>query len=206
MIRFLLGLILSVIGIPIILTVLLLDFSPNIPVEYYETVPMESIVEEEINNAIAGIDQGKLAISISEENLNKLIYNAILESAQEEGSELNGNYDPAGTCEGCEYIFYEEIDVNGQPGSFGVTGLWVEFYEDVISLNVSVKGDMYASFQTRIRFEFEVADNDDSYTVTYSRFKVGSIPLPKSVIKPIVNLVIEQTNRHNWVKQRFIPN
>ncbi len=194
MIRFLLGLILSVVGIPIILIVLLLDFSPNIPVEYYETVPMESIIQEELNNAIAGIDQGELAVSISEENINKLIYNAILEGAQEEGSELNPNYDPTGTCEGCEYIFFEEIDVNGQAGSFGVTGLWVEFYEDVISLNVSVKGDMYASFQTRVRFEFEVADNDDSYTVTYSRFKVGSIPLPKSVVEPVVNFVIEQTS------------
>lgn len=199
MLKFLLGLILTVVGIPIITLLLLMDFSPDIPVEYYEASTPQAIMEEEINRAISGIEDGKLAISLSEENINKLIYNVITAEGEES---MNPLYKPTGVggetyvCESndCAFIQHEVIDVNGQQGVFGVTGMWVEFYEDVISLNISVKGNYMVDFQTRLRLEFEVADNDDSYTVTYSKIRVGNIPLPKSVIKPIVNLIIEQAN------------
>lgn len=201
MLKFLLGLILTVVGIPIITILLLLDFSPDIPVEYYEASSIEAIMEDELNNALDGIEDGKLAISLSEENINKLIYNVLI--MEEDGQEgVNPLYKPTGVggddyvCDNsdCEFIQYEPMEINGEQGGFGVTGMWVEFYEDVISLNVSVKGSYLVDFQTRMRLEFEVADNDDSYTVTYSKIRVGNIPLPKGVIKPIVNLIIEQAN------------
>jgi hypothetical protein len=191
MLKFLLGLIITTVGIPILTLILLLDFSPDIPVEYYEAKDPQMIVEEEINRAIAGIDEGKLALSLSEENINNIIYNVI---TQEGG--INPNYAPGDDCidDDCNFIQYQEQSLNDQDMVFGVTGMWIEFYDDVISLNVSVKGHYLIDFQTRLRLEFEVEDNVDEYKVTYSKIRIGNIPLPKAVIKPIVNLVVEQAN------------
>ncbi len=197
MLKFLLGLIITVVGIPILTVLLLLDFSPDIPVEYYEVKGTEAIIEEEINNAIAGIEDGNLALSLSEENINKLIYNAII---QEEG--VNPLYKPSGAggtdfeCidDDCNFIQYETMDVNGTSAVFGVTGMWVEFYEDVVSLNISVKGNYLVDFQTRLRLEFEIDDTEDEYTVTYSKIRIGNIPLPKGIIKPVVNMIVNNTN------------
>jgi len=197
MLKFLLGLIITVVGIPILTVLLLLDFSPDIPVEYYEVKGTEAIIEEEINNAIAGIEDGNLALSLSEENINKLIYNAII---QEEG--VNPLYKPSGAggadfeCidDDCNFIQYDSLDVNGTSAVFGVTGMWVEFYEDVVSLNISVKGNYLVDFQTRLRLEFEIDDTEDEYTVTYSKIRIGNIPLPKGIIKPVVNMIVNNTN------------
>lgn len=192
MLKFLLGLIITTVGIPLLTLILLLDFSPDIPVEYYETTDPQAIVEEEINRAIAGIEDGRLALSISEENINKIIYNVI---TNPEGG-VNPSYAPGEACmdAACEYIQYETPTINGEEVQFGVTGMWVEFYEDVISLNVSVKGNYLVDFQTRMRLEFEVEDTEDEYKITYSKIRIGNIPLPKGIIKPVVNLVVEQAN------------
>ena len=45
-----------------------------------------------------------------------------------------------------------------------------------------------------MRLEFEIEDNVDEYRVTYSKIRIGNIPLPKGIIKPIVNLIVEQAN------------
>ena len=39
-----------------------------------------------------------------------------------------------------------------------------------------------------------IEDNVDVYRVTYSKIRIGNIPLPKGIIKPIVNLIVEQAN------------
>lgn len=199
MLKFLLGLIITLVGIPLLSILLLLDFSPDIPVEAYEVAPIEEIFQEEINAAIAGIEDGKLALSLTEDNLNKIIYNSI--------KEINELYRPTGAeasnplytdeeCvdNDCNFIQHQIIDIGGKEVALGVTGMWVEFYEDVISLNVSVEGDYLIDFSTRMRLEFEVEDNAGEYKITYNKVRVGNIPLPKAIVKPIVNFIVNQTD------------
>ncbi len=199
MLKFLLGLVITIIGIPLISILLLLDFSPDIPVDAFEIAAIEEVFQEEINAAIAGIDDGKLALSISEGNLNKIIYNSI--------KDLYPNYRPTGAeqsnplytdkeCldDDCNFIQFTEVTIGNDVAVFGLTGIWVEFYDDVISLNMSVQGNYKIDFSTRLRLEFEIEDNEDEYKISYHRIKVGNIPLPKFVVKPIVNAIFNNTD------------
>jgi|GEM_PF-3756201 len=188
MLKFLLGLIITLIGIPLLLLFLLIDFSPDIPYDVYEVSSVEAIMEEELNDAIAGIQGGELALSLKQDNLNNIIYNAIIEN------EEFASYAPGEDCEDieCEFIQYEVLSDMGTDAYVGITGVWVEFFDDIISLNVSVKGKFYVGFTTSMELQFEVLDNDDTYTVSYEKVKVGNLPLPKGIVRPIVNLVVEQ--------------
>ena len=199
MLKFLLGLVITIIGIPLVSILLLLDFSPDIPVDAYEIASIEEIFQEEINAAIAGIEGGELALSISEGNLNKIIYNSIKDIYplyRPTGAEQSNPIYTDKECvdDDCNFIQFSEVSIGNDMAVFGVTGIWVEFYEDVISLNISVQGNYKIDFSTRLRLEFEIEDNEDEYKISYHRIKVGNIPLPKFVVKPIVNAVLNNTS------------
>jgi len=108
MIRFLLGLVITIVLIPIFLLLALLDFSPDAPVDVYSKSSVEAIMETEINNAIEGIADGTLSISLGQDNLNNLIYNQIIEG-------YNENYYPGETCTDseCKYVYSTDFDLNG---------------------------------------------------------------------------------------------
>jgi len=199
MLKFLLGLVITIVGIPLVSILLLLDFSPDIPVEAFEIAAIEDVFQEEINAAIAGIENGELALSISEENLNKIIYNAIKDIYplyRPTGAEQSNPLYTDKECvdDDCNFIQFSEVMIGNEVAIFGITGIWVEFYDDVISLNISVKGNYKIDFTTRLRLEFEIEDSLDEYKISYHRIKVGNIPLPKFVVKPIVNLVLNNTD------------
>ncbi|QVK21156.1 hypothetical protein KHQ82_02165 [Mycoplasmatota bacterium] len=192
MLKFLLGLIITIIGIPLLTLFLLLDFTPDIPVDVYERTTPEAIMVEEVNDAIAGIEKGIVSISLKQDNLNNLIYNAII---QEE--DLNPEYSPGDECttNECKFILYNDDQfINGKQLFVGVTGIWTEFYDDVISLNITVSGDYYINFNTSLELQFELLDNGDTYSIAYEKIKAGNIPLPKAILKPVVNLIINQLN------------
>ncbi|XMB67951.1 hypothetical protein RI065_05400 [Mycoplasmatota bacterium zrk1] len=192
MLKFLLGLIITIIGIPLLTLFLLLDFTPDIPVDVYERTTPEAIMVEEVNDAIEGIEEGIVSISLKQDNLNNLIYNAII---QEE--DLNPEYSPGDECttNECKFILYNDDQfINGKQLFVGVTGIWTEFYDDVISLNITVSGDYYINFNTSLELQFELLDNGDTYSIAYEKIKAGNIPLPKAILKPVVNLIINQLN------------
>ncbi|XMB86302.1 hypothetical protein RJG79_00455 [Mycoplasmatota bacterium WC44] len=190
MLRFLLGLIISIVGIPLLLLFLLIDFTPDIPVDVYEVTDVDLILEEELNIALEGIETGQVKFSLQQDNLNKLIYNAIIEQ-----QDLNPNYAPGDDCDNneCKYIQFEEIEFEGQEEKLfiGVTGVWVEFSEDIISMNIAVSGHYYVDINTSLKIDIEVLDNDDTYTIGYHKVSVGNIGLPKGLVKPVVNKILD---------------
>lgn len=188
MLKFLLGLLITIVGVPLLTLFLLLDFSPDIPYEDFEQMEIPLIVEEEINSAISNLSESELKFSLSESNINKIIYNSILES-------VNPDYNPGENCTeiACEFIQYEELE-DPEGLGLGVTGIWVKLYDDIISVNIAVKAHYQVDFQTRLRLEFQVVDNAEKFEISYHKIQVGTIPLPKFIVNPVVNLILEQTN------------
>lgn len=184
MIKAILGIILTIIAIPIAVLFLLFDYTPNIPVEDYVYLPIEQVIADEIEASAERLSNGELSIQLNQSTLNQMVYSVIVD-------EINPSYDPASGCEEdvCEYVLVEPID---DSQSLAITGMWVRLTDNAISLNVGLRLQGTIPYQTRIRFDFEVIDSADELRITYDRLQVGNIPLPRFLVRPIINAVLSE--------------
>jgi hypothetical protein len=184
MIKALLAILLSILSIPIIGVIMLFDFAPNIPVDTYVYVPTSTLLAEQVQANVSSIQLGELEIQLEEEFINQFLYSTFVE-------QVNPSYNPGPECseDSCEYLLINEAEGN----TVALTGIWVRLFDDVISVNVGLRS-LNIPFQTKVRLDFSVTDNADVFEIEYSRLQLGNIPLPAFIIRPIVNLLIEQTN------------
>ncbi len=182
MIKAILGIILTIIAIPIAVLFLLFDYTPNIPLEDYIYLPIEQVIANEIEASTDRLSNGELSIQLNQSTLNQMVYSVVVD-------EINPSYDPASGCEvdACQYVVIETIS---ESESLAITGMWVRLTDNVISLNVGLRLQGTIPYQTRIRFDFEVIDIADELRITYDRLQVGNIPLPRFIVRPIINAVL----------------
>ena len=182
MIKAILGIILTIIAIPIAVLFLLFDYTPNIPIEDYVYLPIEQVIANEIEASTDRLSNGELSIQLNQSTLNQMVYSVIVD-------DLNPSYDPASGCEddACQYILVEPIN---ESESLAITGMWVRLTDDVISFNVGLRLQGTVPYQTRVRFDFSVIDSADELRITYDRLQVGNIPLPRFIVRPIINAVL----------------
>lgn len=184
MIKAILGIILTIIAIPIAVLFLLFDYTPNIPIEDYVYLPLEEVIANEIEASTDRLSNGELSIQLNQSTLNQMIYSVLVD-------EVNPSYDPASGCEEdtCEYVLVEPIN---DSQSLAITGMWVRLTDNVISFNVGLRLQGNIPYQTRVRFDFEVVDSANELRITYDRLQVGNIPLPRFLIQPILNAVLSE--------------
>jgi len=184
MIKALLAILLSILSIPIIGVIMLFDFAPNIPVDTYVYVPTSTLLAEQVQANVSSIQMGELEIQLEEQFINQFLFSTFVE-------QVNPAYNPGSNCseDSCAYLLVNEAEGN----SVALTGIWVRLFDDVISVNVGLRS-LNIPFQTKVRLDFSVTDNADVFEIEYSRLQLGNIPLPAFIIRPIVNLLIEQTN------------
>ena len=182
MIKAVLGIILTIIAIPIAVLFFLFDYTPNIPLEDYIYLPIEQVIANEIEASTDRLSNGELSIQLNQSTLNQMVYSVVVD-------EINPSYDPASGCEedACQYVLVETIS---ESESLAITGMWVRLRDNVISLNVGLRLQGTIPYQTRIRFDFEVIDIADELRITYDRLQVGNIPLPRFIVRPIINAVL----------------
>ena len=195
MIKAILGIILTIIAIPIAVLFLLFDYTPNIPVEDYVYLPIEQVIANEIEASTDRLSNGELSIQLNQSTLNQMVYSVIVD-------EINPTYDPASECEedSCQYILVETIS---ESESLAITGMWVRLTDNVISLNVGLRLQGTIPYQTRIRFDFEVIDSADELRITYDRLQVGNIPLPRFLVRPIINAVLAEDAQTQFSTEFF---
>lgn len=195
MIKAILGIILTIIAIPIAVLFLLFDYTPNIPVEDYVYLTLEQVIANEIEASTDRLSNGELSIQLNQSTLNQMIYSVIVD-------EVNPDYNPASGCEddACEYILVEPID---DSQSLAITGMWVRLTDNVISFNVGLRLQGTIPYQTRVRFDFEVIDDADQLRISYERLQVGNIPLPRFLIQPILNAVLSENVETQFTSDFF---
>lgn len=195
MIKAILGIILTIIAIPIAVLFLLFDYTPNIPVEDYVYLPIEQVIANEIEASTDRLSNGELSIQLNQSTLNQMVYSVIVD-------EINPTYDPASECEedSCQYVLVETIS---ESESLAITGMWVRLTDNVISLNVGLRLQGTIPYQTRIRFDFEVIDSADELRITYDRLQVGNIPLPRFLVRPIINAVLAEDAQTQFSTEFF---
>lgn len=184
MIKALLAILLSILSIPIIGVIMLFDFAPNIPVDTYVYVPTSTLLAEQVQANVSSIQSGEIEIQLEEQFINQFLFSTFVE-------QVNPSYNPGSDCteDSCAYLLVNEVEGN----SVALTGIWVRLFDDVISVNVGLRS-LNVPFQTKVRLDFSVTDNANVFEIEYSRLQLGNIPLPAFIIRPIVNLLIEQAN------------
>jgi hypothetical protein len=195
MIKAILGIIVTIIAIPIAVLFLLFDYSPNIPIEDYVYLPIEQVIANEIEASTDRLSNGELSIQLNQSTLNQMVYSVIVD-------EINPAYDPASGCEddACQYILVEPIN---ESESLAITGMWVRLTDDVISFNVGLRLQGTVPYQTRVRFDFSVIDSADELRITYDRLQVGNIPLPRFIVRPMINAVLSDDAQTQFSTEFF---
>ncbi len=184
MVKALLGLVLSILAIPVVGVLMLFDYVPNIPVDTYEYVPTDLLLAQQIQASVTTLQSGELAIDMQEQFINQLLYSYFVEN-------VNPSYAPGRNCnsDSCNVLVSNENDDIG----VAITGIWVRLRDDIISVNVGIRSTGIP-FQSRVRLDFEVTDNPDLFEIKYARLQLGNIPLPAFAIQPIVNAIINESN------------
>jgi hypothetical protein len=195
MIKAILGIIVTIIAIPIAVLFLLFDYTPNIPIEDYVYLPIEQVIANEIEASTDRLSNGELSIQLNQSTLNQMVYSVIVD-------EINPAYDPASGCEddACQYILVEPIN---ESESLAITGMWVRLTDDVISFNVGLRLQGTVPYQTRVRFDFSVIDSADELRITYDRLQVGNIPLPRFIVRPMINAVLSDDAQTQFSTEFF---
>ncbi len=114
---------------------------------------------------------------IEEKYLNTLIYEETIKGA------LGGDY-----ANGNKYVSLSD--------GVRLYGYWVEFDNNVVSLNLGIGADVPAlgEFQTKVSLQLKIEDNttDGYYELALKEIKIGRLGLPGSVAGNIINLITEQ--------------
>jgi hypothetical protein len=153
---------------------------------YNEDADFEAMIYEELTVSLDELADGvedDFVFNLHEDIINTAIYEQIIKE--------NPDYMPTDDCatpEAC-YIVYEQIPVEEFDIMLRVVGAWVEFNEDLFSLNTYLEVELNDGFtyKTVITVEFKFLDNPDHYLLQFNRVSVGNLPIPGSAISSVLN-------------------
>lgn len=183
--------ILFVLGTPALLATIMYDGSGEdlMPIHLYtEDADAEAMIMEELTTSLDELSSGAeedFVFNLHEDIINTAIYEQIIKE--------NPDYMPTDDCatpEAC-YIVYEQIPVEEFDLMLRVVGAWVDFNDDLFSLNVYLEVELNDGFtyKTVVTVEFKFLDNPDHYLLQFNRISVGNLPIPASMISSVLNAI-----------------
>jgi len=183
--------ILFVLGTPALLASIMYDGSGEdlMPIDLYnESADAEAMLYAELTNSlddVANNVEENFIFNLHEDIINTAIFEAIRDE--------NPDYMPTDDCatpEAC-YIVFEQIPVEEFDLMLRVVGAWVDFSDDLFSLNVYLEVELNDGFayKTVITVEFKFLDNTDHYLLQFNRINVGNLPIPASMISSVLNAI-----------------
>lgn len=171
-----------------------------LPFELYDDeLDGKTLLFTELNNAITQIEDGNtddLQMSITEETINRYIYDQILD--------FNEDYAPGDGCNTPSecYIFAEGGTSEDVEWGFHIVGAWVTLHapESITDLgrfvlNVYLEFDVAGfAYKTVLEVHFRFSDSVDEYYLEFDRLEMGSVPVPNSFFTTILGVVENQGN------------
>lgn len=177
-------------GIPLALVGFMYDGSgaEDIPVDVYSIdSDAKSMFFEELDASILDVKDGStvdMEYNVTEDMINQFLFEKIRENP-----DLNPTYLPGEDCdqESCSNILYGSL----QEGSnLNLRGVWVELAEDEFVINIYMEAPIASfSYKTTIRLFFSLKDLEDQYVLSFEKITLGNIPVPKTFLSTVMNLV-----------------
>ena len=195
--------VLFILGTPALVATLMYDGTgmENLPVHLYtDEYDALEMVYQELDTSITEVEDGiteDLVFNLSQDVINRAIYEAILDS--------NSEYAPGEDCttdEQC-YIFAEAQEIEGYNISFRLVGAWVSFYEGasastpgkfVLNVMAEINIDDSMSYQTVLEVHMLFDDDPDYYYLEFDKIQIGKLPLPKSIFTTIIGIAENQAD------------
>ncbi|MFU8786910.1 MAG: hypothetical protein ACNA7U_06625 [Candidatus Izemoplasmataceae bacterium] len=191
----------TLIGIPVLLVGLMYNGNAldEMPLSLYtENADAQQELYTELNQAITSAKTGMdtdLELKIHQDIINIAIFNAIRGDDDTPGP--NPNYLPNEDCDNSECLYIFEENINGDL-FIRVVGVWITFEEDTLIANIAleVDGNQGFTFKSIIRTELLLTDDvqNQSYTLEFSRLRVGRLPFPKRLFTGIIGLLNNVTD------------
>jgi hypothetical protein len=183
--------ILFVLGTPALLATIMYDGSGEdlMPIDLYvEDADAEAMIYEELLNSLDDVTnevEQDFIFNLHEDMINTAIFQAVLEE--------NPDYMPTDDCatpEAC-YIIYEQVPVEDFDIMLRVVGAWVDFNDDLFSLNVFLEVELNDGFtyKTVITVEFKFLDEPEYYLLQFNKINVGNLPIPGSMISSVLGAI-----------------
>jgi len=195
--------VLIILGTPALVATLMYDGTglEQLPVHLYtDEYDALEMVYEELDSSITAVEDettDDLVFNLSQDVINRAIYEAILEE--------NSEYAPGTDCvtdEQC-YIFSEPVEVEGYDISFRLSGAWVSFYEGasatapgrfVLNVMAEININDSMSYQTVLEVHMLFDDDPDYYYLAFDKIQMGKLPLPKSIFTTILGIAENQAD------------
>lgn len=174
--RILIGLVVTVILIPIILLLLMLDSSTP-PVEVYReqeqnNVSTGNIMSQSFDAMLADSENSNLTIKFTEDELNTIIF-----------QELKKSYPDYLINDEPENQYFQETP------NYGMVGIWTKVHNDGLTLKIRANLIKPVKIKTSISLKFKLTFNDPTdykmMNLTITSAKVGSLSLPKSLVNKV---------------------
>jgi len=181
--------ILFVLGTPALLAAIMYDGSGEdaMPVHLYnEDADAEAMLYAELTSSLDAVtneEEENFIFNLHEDIINTAIFEAIREE--------NPDYMPTDDCDTPEacYVTFEQIPIEEFDLMVRIVGAWVDFNDDLFSLNVFIEVELNDGFTYKsvITVEFKFLDNPDHYLLQFNRISVGNLPIPASMISTVLN-------------------
>lgn len=154
----------------------------EIPYDDYHVKDQDVIINDEMNRILLKQTSGTENIKISQSAFNNLIFNNLRETE-------NAFYDPSPTCDNplCDFIIIIDHPEDDQNAKVGIRGIWGVFEEEELTLFIAFKANYIIPINTVITMRFDVINNQEQLTLTFSGSRLGKTPIPKFVLNMIIN-------------------
>jgi hypothetical protein len=183
--------VLFVLGTPALLATIMYDGSGDtaLPIELYtEDADAKQMVMEELTASLDDVSnevEDDFIFNLHEDIINVAIFEAIREE--------NPNYMPTDDCatpEAC-YVAYEQIPVEDFNIMLRVVGAWVDFEDDMFSLNTFLEVELEDGFtyKTVISVDFKFLDTTEYYLLEFEQINVGNLPIPSGMIASVLSAI-----------------
>ncbi|PAT02700.1 hypothetical protein CI105_01700 [Candidatus Izimaplasma bacterium ZiA1] len=183
-----------ILGTPALLAAIIYDGSGenNMPVHLYtEDANAEQMLLTELRDSIDDVKDGitqDMEFQLHEDIINTAIFQGIREE--------NADYMPTDTCDNdaCNYIVAEPVPIEGFEINLRVVGAWVNFEQDkfIFSVFLEVQLDDGFTYRTVVETHFKLDDKIDRYEIEFDKVQLGNLPIPKSLITSIFDLITKQ--------------
>ncbi len=195
--------VLVLLGTPALVATLMYDGTgaEHLPTHLYtDEYDAMTMLYEELDTSITEVQDGTtddLVFNLSQDVINRAIYEAILEQ--------NPEYAPGANCttdNEC-YIFAEPQEIEGYNISFRLVGAWVSFYDGstatdpgkfVLNVMAEIDIDGQLTYKTVLEVHMLFDDNAEEYYLAFDKIQMGNLPLPKSIFTTIIGIAENQGN------------
>jgi hypothetical protein len=177
----------TIAAIPVITTILIVTYQPELPIANSKYVPSQELLNLEASDAVLDLINGQLKIDISERRLNQLLQAYIVE-------EVKPTYDPQclkGILDDSCVIVADFAGFNGIKLNMNL--VWVELNEDQFIVNIAISELNTNMFQMSIvsRMYFNLIDNNEFIELKFDRLQTGFLPIPIGFFSNVLTPVLE---------------